>query len=132
MFQALLSLPSSRASLPSLNGGGLAVTADEHEAEAGPAVGGRGFEPQEGVGWLLLLVIIVVIIVVINDNGGGDASVVVITILIFMLCRREEEAREKTGLGARGGWPRQPGRRVQHSIVVCIAPFRQSNSECTL
>jgi len=108
--------------------GEVAVTADEHESEAGPAVGGREFEPQEGVGWLLLLVIIVVIIVVIDDNGGGDASVVVIAILIFMLCGREEEAGEKTGGGAGGGRPGQPGRRVQHSILVCIAPFRQSDS----
>ena len=82
----------------------------------------------EGVGWLLLLVIIVVIIVVIDDNGGGDASVDVIAILILMLCGREEEAGEKTGGGAGGGRPRQPGRRVQHSIAVCIAPFRQSDS----
>ena len=64
---------------------------------------------------------------VIDDNGGGDASVIVITILIHMLCGREEEAGENTGGGAGGGRPRQPGRRVQHSIV-CIAPFRQSDS----
>lgn len=54
---------------------------------------------------------------VIDDNGGGDALVVVITILILMLCGREEEAGENTGGGAGGGRPRQPGRRVQHSIV---------------
>jgi hypothetical protein len=101
---------------------------DEGESEAGPAVGGGGFEPQ-GVGRLLLLVIIVIIIIVINgDNGRGeDASVVIMAILILML--RGRRRRERRWAGAPGVvGPVGRGGRVQPSIVVCIAPFGQSDS----
>ena len=79
------------------------------------------------MGRLLLLVVIMIIIIILDDDGGGGASVVVIVILILML-RGRRRRQERRRVGVPGLVSPVSGRRVQRSIVVCIAPFGQSDS----